>query len=210
MKSTLKLAAATLLLTTTLAPSLLADSRPASGTTITAWGRNDSRRVTVEGRIRDIDRQRNGFVIQLAGERTTLFAPEGVDVDSRNRRRTRVRDLERGDFIRVEGRWDRGVLRVNEIDLLREEDDRRRGNNGQWNDDKRTLSGVVESVNERRGAFTIRDERGRRITVEVSGNGRRDRLDDLRRGERVTVYGEWEGDGRFEADRIVTDDRRRY
>jgi hypothetical protein len=132
MNKTLKLAAATLLLTTALSPSLFADSRHRETTQSDRYERRDSRRTVAEGRISDIDRERNGFVIRLAGGRT-LFAPANVDVDARNRRNVRVRNLERGDYIRVEGRYiDRGILLVSEIDLLREEDDRRGNQRRRW------------------------------------------------------------------------------
>ncbi|HEX9982898.1 MAG TPA: hypothetical protein VGF69_06525 [Thermoanaerobaculia bacterium] len=124
MNKTLKLAAAALLFATTLSPSLFADSRHRDTTYGDRYERRDSRREVLEGRIRDIDRERNGFVIRLTSGRT-LFAPYNVDVDAR-RRGASVRTLERGDYIRVQGRYvDRGVLLASEIDLLREEDDRR-------------------------------------------------------------------------------------
>jgi hypothetical protein len=72
-----------------------------------------------------------------------------------------------------------------------------------------TLRGVVESVDDRRGTFVIRNEAtGSFVTI-----GARDRRRDVRPGDYVEVYGGWNRSGLFDAyDVDLLDDRddRRY
>ena len=120
MNRVLKLAAQAAVVVALMTPSLFAESRHRSETD---WRRNDDRngRATrVEGRVRDIDRERNGFVIELSDSRIVLFT----------RDRSELRGLDRGDYIRAYGSLDsRGVLHVRDIDIVRnsrrDRDDRR-------------------------------------------------------------------------------------
>ena len=68
------------------------------------------------------------------------------------------------------------------------------------------VRGVVESVNYRRGTLVLRDDRtGRRVSVFMIGGNRGRRgvdLDDLRRGDVVTLTGDLHRNGVFEAYRI--------
>lgn len=186
MKKTWKLTAVLTLLTALAAPSLFAEKR--HGRTTDGW-RDDDRRgrhVVVEGRIRDIDRERNGFVIRLdRGE--VLFVPVQL---------RRSRSLDHGDVIRASGRGDRGRVYVERIDVLRDDEDRR-------------LSGIVERV-DRRGDIVWLEVRGtgRIVAVDmrrIDRNHRQFDVDDLRRGDRLTVRGEWRRDGRFVAERVDLD-----
>jgi hypothetical protein len=175
------------LLTALVAPSLFADYRHEKTTDRWRDRDRDGRRVVVEGRIRDIDRERNGFVIRLdRGE--TLFLP----VQTRGSRR-----LEHGDFIRVSGHSDgRGHVYVERITLVREDDDRH-------------LSGIVQRVDRRGDIVWLQLERGGRIVAvdmrRVNRNHRQYDADDLRGGDRISVRGEWRRDGRFEADSFDLD-----
>ncbi len=61
--------------------------------------------------------------------------------------------------------------------------------------DDRVLRGTVQSVDHRRDAFVLRDDRtGRHVTVVT-----RDRRERVRRGEYVEVTGDWARRGVFEA-----------
>jgi hypothetical protein len=130
MNSRKKLAAIATLLTIVMTTSLFADNRRQETTDGWRGRSHDSRRVTVEGRIRDIDRDRNGFVIRLDRGGYTIVA----DAQTHGLRR-----LERGDDIRVTGTVDRGRLYVDRISLLREEDNRRDA-------DDRYLRGTVIAI----------------------------------------------------------------
>ena len=192
MKKSLKLMAIMTLVAATLAPSALADSRHRRETI-------RSRYITVEGRITGVDRERNGIVITLDRGRYTLWADARTDVDARTRSGSRLRNLERGDYIRATGTTgDRGIVYVNDVDVLRDRDDRNR------NDRDALIAGVVESYDARRDVLYVRDGRSRSvITVDVSDV----RVRDARRGDHVTVRGEWERNGTFEAERIDIDRR---
>lgn len=70
------------------------------------------------------------------------------------------------------------------------------------------LRGVVERIDNRRDVVVLREARsGRRITVDMDRLDQRDRnrrdLSDLRRGNVVTLAGEWRRGGTFEAFRIT-------
>lgn len=204
MKTVRNLVAIVAVVTTFGTASLFADSRHRNSTDGRNHGRYQMRGVTVEGFIRDIDRERNGFVIRLDRGSSVLYADADTRVDSVSGRnhRTRVRQLERGDYVRVSGRSDRGGLYVEHITLLREEDDRG-GRDDAW------LSGIVQSFDRRQGIIWLEEGRSRRlIAVDVRNVDRRDRrydLDDVRRGDRITVRGDWRRNGRFEAERIEAD-----
>jgi tRNA(Ile2) C34 agmatinyltransferase TiaS len=193
MNSRKKLAAIATLLTLFGTASLFADNRRPE--TTDGWrGRSrESRRVTVEGRIRDIDRNRNEFVIRLDRGNYTIVA----DAQTNGLRR-----LERGDDIRVTGTVDRGRLYVDRISLLREEDNRRDSND-------RSLRGTVTQVDRRGNVVWVEIERtGRVVAIDVrrvDRNSRRYDVDDLRRGDRITVRGDWQRNGRFEAERVNVD-----
>jgi tRNA(Ile2) C34 agmatinyltransferase TiaS len=188
MNKTKTLAALTLMIATLGAASLFADNRRPETTNRGRGGSYDSRRVTVEGRVRDIDRDRNGIVIRLDRGGYVLV----LDRDDREARR-----LERGDVVRASGYLSRGnTLRVSDIDVVRDNDDRR-------------LTGVVTNVDRRGNLVWVELERtGRVIAVDVrrvDGTRNRYDVDNLRRGDRITVSGEWQRNGRFEADRLDVD-----
>lgn len=185
MNITKKLAAITALVAALATPSLFADNRRPE-TTDTWRGRShDSRRVTVTGRIRDIDRDRNGFVIRLDRGGYTLVVNDARD----------ARRLDRGDAIQAVGTVDRGRMYVDRITLLR--------------DDDRTLTGIVTQVDRRGNVVWVELERAGRVVAidvrRVDRNSRRYDVDDLRRGDRITVRGEWQRNGRFEAERVDVD-----
>jgi hypothetical protein len=208
VKTTNKLAAITALAAMLAAPSLFADNRRQETTDGWRGRASQSRRVTVEGRIRDIDRDRNGFVIRLdprgSGSDYVLVADADlrVDTDSARRGRGGLRQLERGDAIRATGSLDRGRMYVDRITLVRQEDDRRDRND-------RYLSGRVKSSDRRGELVWIEEQRtGRLVAVDVrhaDRNARRFDIDAVRRGDRITARGDWQRNGRFEAESVEVD-----
>ncbi|HEX7708163.1 MAG TPA: hypothetical protein VF701_17005 [Thermoanaerobaculia bacterium] len=200
MKKTLSIAALATIATTLFASSLFADIRHLQATSNVQQVRYDGRHQTVEGRIRDISRDRNGFVIWLDRQNVVLFAPVQTEVRyASSRKNTRVRDLQRGDMIRASGSMDRrGTFHVNRIDFVRD-------NRSQRYD---TFAGVVERIDARRGLLEVRDGRSRRvIAVDLRGLGRDSDLRNLRRGDAVIVTGEWSRSG-FDAVRVEIARRR--
>jgi hypothetical protein len=209
MKTANKLAAITALAAMLAVPSLFADNRRQETTDGWRAGSSQSRRVTVEGRIRDIDRDRNEFVIRLdtrgsgSGYELVAEADLRVETASYNRGRTGVRQLERGDEIRAIGSIGRGGrVYVDRITLVREEDNRRDA-------DDRYLAGRVKSTDRRAELVWIEEQRtGRLVAVDVrhaDRSSRRFDIDDVRRGDRITVRGDWQRNGRFEAERVEVD-----
>lgn len=202
MQTRKNLAAIVMMVVTLVSASAFADSRHRTETSDREWTRARAGHATVEGRIRDIDRERNGFVIDLAGQRVRLFAPVQTDVRADSRGRTRVRDLNRGDWIRATGPVDaRGRMLVQRIVLLRDRDDRGRND---------VLYGVIEQIDSRRGFLYLSVDSSRR-TVAVDARRirgyRNGDLSEFRRGDRVTITGDWDRQGEFEASRIELDRR---
>ena len=175
------------LMTTLSAPSLFADPRHDDRTRYDrAYGRN-VRLVTLEGRIRDIDRDRNGVVIRLDRGSYRVFAPAS----------SAVRRLGRGDVIRVRGPLrSRNLVYVQSLQVLRDADRTRR--------DYRTVTGTVQSYDRWRDVLYLRDYRGRVVAVQVGDQA------DLRRidvGEQVTARGQWSG-SHFVAYHVYPEPRR--
>ncbi len=204
MNMTKKLAALTVLAVTLATASLFADNRRRETTDGWRMGSNTGRHVSVEGIIRDIDRDRNEFVIRLDRGGYVLVA-EGdtrIDAVSNRRGRARVRQLERGDVIRATGSVSRGRMYVDRISLLREEDDRRDA-------DDRILTGIVQNVDRRDNVIWVQVHRSNRVVAvdvrRVDRNSRRFDVDDVRRGDRISVRGDWQRNGRFEAERVEVD-----
>jgi hypothetical protein len=203
MNTTKKLAALTLLAVTLSTASLSADNRRREATDGWRAGSNHSRHVSVEGIVRDIDRDRNEFVIRLDRGGYVLVAEPDTRLEAVSNRRGRnsLRQLERGDVIRASGRVERGRMYVDRITLLREEDDRR-------DSDDRLLTGVVQNIDRRGNVIWVQVHRSNRLVAvdvrRVDRNSRRFDVDDVRRGDRITIRGDWEG-GRFEAERVDVD-----
>ncbi len=205
MNATKKLAAIAAIAVTLATPSLFADNRRQETTDGWRGRSHNSRQVSVQGRIRDIDRDRNQFVIRLdRGGYVLLAEPQlRVETVSNRRGRARVRQLERGDAIRATGYVDRaGRMNVQRITLVREEDDR-------GGSDDRFLTGIVQSVDRRGEVLWVEVQRTRPVVAvdvrRVDRNSRRFDVDDLRRGDRITVRGDWQRNGRFEAERVEID-----
>jgi hypothetical protein len=93
-------------------------------------------------------------------------------------------------------------MNVERLTLVREEDDR-------GGSDDRFLTGIVQSVDRRGEVLWVEVQRtGRVVAVDVrrvDRNSRRFDVDDLRRGDRITVRGDWQKNGRFEAERVEID-----
>ena len=168
------------------------------------YDRNDSRErrsVTSQGRISNLSRYRDGYRVQLDRGSQWYYVPQ----HALRGRGGRGIDLRVGVDIRFGGYYGNdGWFNVDSCDYV--------GDGGYYDDgyygDRyggRTLSGVVQRVDFRRGEVLVRDSHGRQVLVEMRRGGRNNRgvdLSDLRRGDRVSFSGSWEGRGRFEAYRI--------
>lgn len=195
-----------------LTASAFADSRPQDGSWRSARGEsrgdqrgdnrdnrgysreNDSRRhVSESGRIRSFTHERDGYRIYLDRGNYSYWVPES---------HLRGRRLSVGLSIRLGGIFDNGYVMVDDLGWP---------DDGYYNDGGRyayrdVVRGVVDRVDFRRGTVNLRSDRGY-ITVDMRSLERRySRLgiDDLRRGDRVTLSGNWIRGGLFDARRIDT------
>ena len=207
MNKMLKLTATLSLATMLLSPSAFAETRHRNETNVM---RARSRLVTVEGRIRDIDRDRTGLLIRLDRNNAVLYASPQTDVYLGSRRTGNggIRQLDRGDVIRATGSLGaRGTIYLDTITLVRND---RSDRNDRYD---RTVRGVVQSIDVSRRTVWVRDDQsGRAVAVDLRDAERNDRrwdndrddrwsdIRNIRRGDRIIARGEWRG-GVFEADR---------
>jgi hypothetical protein len=186
-----------------LTASAFADSRPQDG----AWrgsrgeSRGDSRnngsynrendsrrhdnRISESGKIRSFKQERDGYRVYLDRGNYSYWVPQS---------HLRGHRLSVGLSIRLGGIFDNGYVTVD--DLGWPDDGGYRSND--------VVRGVVDRVDFRRSTVNLRSDRGY-ITVDMrSLNRRYSRLgiDDLRRGDRVTLSGDWVRGGLFDARRI--------
>ena len=144
-------------------------------------------RVSIEGRIRTVTRDSDGYRVTLDRGDSLFRVPDSVA----GRRPLRV-----GSIVRFSGVSRGGYVWVDEVVWSGRPDADR---------DDDYLTGRVERVNRFEQRLWLRDDRGR--TIEVDGRAiaddRRHRLDvgDLHRGDRVTLRGRCER-GTFRAFRI--------
>lgn len=174
--------------------------------------RDDSRRsVTMEGRIRSLDRDRNGYQVQLDRGQYRYFIPQSV-VQSYSRGDRRRSDLRVGVTIRLTGLLDsRGYVYVSSANWR---DDRRFYDHG-YGDRRDYLRGVVRAIDERRGVMRVQERSTDRwVTVRIPARARhRSRgvdFDDVRRGDFVVLAGDWIGREVFESYRIESIRSGRY
>jgi len=157
----------------------------------------DNERVTLEGKIRSMDRRGDGYRVELDRGNYSFFVPE-------RHLRNRGRDLRVGVSIRLGGVFRGGSIFVDAVDFLGGG-----GYGGGYYDSRAEnfLRGTVERIDFRRDTIVLRDQQtGRFVTVDMRGADRRARsvdLEDLRRGDFVSLSGDWRGGGVvFFADRV--------
>jgi hypothetical protein len=234
MKKTKGLLVAATALSMLVGASAIADSRHRDETR----GRYESQRgVTMEGRVRRVSPDRDGYRVELDRGGYAYYVPSSA---LRGGRGGRGLDLRVGVSVRLYGTYDpRGYINVSSCDSLddnggyygsndgyrddgyRDDGYRNDGyrNDGYRNDRNRDresfVSGVIDRIDDRRGVAELRDARSRRrITIVMRrSDDRRNRsidLNDLRRGDTVTFAGSWGRSGTFEAWRIDGVNSRRW
>jgi hypothetical protein len=208
MKRTGKLVVAAMALTTLVGTSAFAESRRQDGT----WrdgsnggqydsnrrndsnrGYRDNERVTVQGRISSFTRERDGYRINVDRGGQSYWVPSS---------HLRGHNLSVGISIRLGGVFRGGLVYVDDLGWL---DGAYGYNDGSGYRDG-YLRGVVDRVDYRRGILVLRDNAtGRFVTVNMDRLDRRSRgadLSDLRRGDSVTLAGDWTRGGVFQAYRV--------
>ena len=149
-------------------------------------GYRDNDRVTLEGRVSSFERERDGYRVHLDHNNYSFFVPER---HIRNRRDFRV-----GISIRLGGVFRGGSIFVDAVDFP--------GAYGHVS----FVRGYVDRIDFRNDTLVLREEvTGRFITVDMRAADRRYRsvdLDDLRRGDFVSLSGDWLRGGLFGATRV--------
>ncbi|HEV2721121.1 MAG TPA: hypothetical protein VG323_13955 [Thermoanaerobaculia bacterium] len=146
------------------------------------------RRVAVEGRVRSFTAEREGYRVYLERSDYSFWIPNSL-LGRRSLRvgaEVRVAGVyrERGRFVSVDDFGWREPERVERYEDL--------------------LSGRVERVNYREERLVVRDERGRMIDVDtrvVDDRHPRLDIDNIHRGDRITLRGRWDH-GMFRAVRV--------
>lgn len=150
-------------------------------------GYRDNDRVSLEGRITAMDREHDGYRVQLDRSDDSFFVPE-------ERLRDRGRDFRVGVSIRLGGVFHDGRIFVDAVDFPGYGGGREPYYEGRDNRDG-FVRGVVDRIDHRRGILVLRDERsGRFVTIDMRDTERRGRIDtdDLRRGDFVSLSGRWD------------------
>jgi len=214
MKKTLKIMAIGAVVVMTAGASAFAEPRHRNETN-GDW-RNDSRREergegrrsqSFEGRVRSFSRENDGYRLQFDRDNRWYHVPQSAF-------RGRHNELRIGVSLRLGGYFGGGdSFYVDSCDFI----DDGYSNDGYRNDDYRYrdnrgyrdgygsdyVSGIVERVDFYRGTMLVRDARsGRRISVVMVGGSRNRRgvdLNDVRRGDRITLSGDWRRGSVFEA-----------
>jgi hypothetical protein len=174
-------------------------------------GRGDQR-VNMSGRVTSLSHERDGYRVNLDRDQRAFWIPSA--------RIGRGTDLRVGVSIVLGGIFRGGRVEVDAVSWPGGRDNGRydnggydngRNNNGRYDngryDDRydsrsNSIQGVITSVDTRRGTVWLRDDNsGRGIEVDMRGTQRSSRIDmnDLRRGDRVTISGDWQRGGIFDA-----------
>jgi len=143
------------------------------------------------GEIRAVDTRRQEIQIESGFGRSERVRYDGRTEVVYQQRRYQVRDLERGDLVRVRVEGRGGDLYARRVQVQQSVQDR--SGRGQSASRVQRVDGSVRSVDNRRGSFEIRDRRGAVVVVFVDDNvsrADRDRFRRLRRGDRVRFEGE--------------------
>jgi hypothetical protein len=154
----------------------------------------------VTGTVEDVNRDLNYIVVrdQVTNQ------PVRIDVRKMDTRRSvNVWDLRNGDLVTTHGTWAKnGRFRANFVNF---------GNNiapmaSSINvNSPNMVTGVVQSVNRDLNYFTVRDDSGRSIKVDVRQMDTRRSVNvwNLRAGDRISVDGSWAANGdRFQAEMV--------
>ena len=150
------------------------------------------RRVSAEGRITGVTHEHEGDRVYLDRGSNAYWVPSSV---------LGRRTLNIGNQVRLSGTYRNGVVRVDEIGWLGDENN------------NIVLSGRVERVNRYEQRLVLHDDRGRRIDVDLRsvGDDRHRHIDvsEIHRGDYVTLRGRWgRQSGVFNASRIENISRR--
>lgn len=157
----------------------------------------------IVGEVTNVDTRTRQIEIRADSGRTTMVRYDSNTQVIYRRQNYPVTNLERGDYVAVRIEQDRdGRYSTNTITVREAAQDR--GTTGGSRLDR--TEGRVESVDNRRGTFEIRDSRNRLIVVSVAFNAPRaiaDRFDRLRNGDYVRIEGRSVRADRFDLENFL-------
>ena len=163
---------------------------------------HDGQRVTIDGHVRSIHHERDGYRVELDRGNDSFWVPE-------NALRNRAGDLRIGVSVRFGGIFRGGTIMVDAVDWtpIAPFPTRR------MHDD--ILRGTVVRMDAKNVSMIIREERsGRMVHVDVMQSdhdwNRPHDFDDLRRGDFVVLSGDWTRGRDFNAYRIESVKGRRW
>lgn len=157
----------------------------------------DNQRINGSGRITSLSHERDGYRLRLDNDQRSYWVPQSAFG-------SRARDLRVGVSIGLGGIFRGDAIYV---DAVSWPDDGygydTRGGNA-YGYDNGYLRGVVERVDYRDGTLRIREQRsGRIITADLGGSRHeRNELRNVRRGDFVSLSGQWLRGGVFDVARI--------
>jgi hypothetical protein len=144
------------------------------------------------GEINQLDTRRQEIHLSGGWGRTERIRYDNRTEVLYGQSRYSVRDLRRGDYVRVRVESDRnGVAYARRIQVQPSGQDRQ-GGPGQVSGRLQRFDGEVSRVDAQRGWFDLYDNRGDRVTVTLPyapNRSVRDRFQRLRRGDRVRIEG---------------------
>jgi len=159
----------------------------------------------ISGEVRQVDTRRQQLQVEVSRGRTERISYDGRTEVVYRQRRYSVRDLERGDVVRVRvAEQRRGELYARRIQLQESVRDRRVGREA--NVRLQRIDGEVGRIDTRQGWFELRQNRGGTVVVTLPyepGRGVRDRFRRLRRGDVIRIEGQRLNNSRVELHRFL-------
>lgn len=158
----------------------------------------------IVGEIRSVDSRSREIEVRADDRRTRSIKYNGQTRVIYQDREYSVSNLERGDYVAMRIQTDGSGDSYTDLIRVRESAQQRSGDVRGSRTDR--LEGTVDHVDARRGQFELTDDSGRRVTVTLPYNPRRndaERLQDLRRGDHVRIEGRFLNSDRFELESFV-------
>jgi hypothetical protein len=159
----------------------------------------------VSGQVRQVDTRRQQIQVEVSRGRTERLQYDGRTEVVYQQRRYSVRDLERGDYVRVRVEEPRrGQLYARRIQVQQSVRDQR--GSPQANVRVQRLEGQVGRIDTQRGWFEVHPTRGDVVMVTLPyepSRALRDRFRRLRRGDSVRIEGQQLNRTRMEIHRFL-------
>ena len=157
----------------------------------------DNQRINASGRVTSLSHERDGYRVRLDNDQRSYWVPQSAFGN-------RARDLRVGVSIGLGGIFRGDAIYVDAVSWPNDGYGYDGRGSNAYGYDNGYLRGVVERVDHRDGTLRIREERsGRMITADLgSSRYNRGELRNVRRGDFVSLSGQWIRGGVFDVARI--------